>query len=207
MQFNLNLENIKYTKIVYKDREENVHFLKAAIRSMSENELYACAKFEDGLDIETPQEVSVSFICENGLYRTNTILKSIENAEPYVFLTLKTPQGLEFQQNREYFRVRMEENVIMTFSDTVISCKTFDLSANGVRLKLEKYMHFPENVMLDILFTPKNIKTKAKFVRIDDEEGILKASFNFVHLDENSRDIISQKCIRKQLENKRNSKL
>ena len=170
MQFNLSLENIKYTKIVYKDREENTRFIKAAIRSMNENELFACAKFEDGLDIQTPQEVSVSFICENGLYRTNTILKSFQNEEPYVFLFLQVPQGIEYQQNREYFRVKMNENV-----------------------------------ELNILFDKNNVTAKARYVRTDNDDNILKASFYFTKISDNDVDFIAKKCIQIQLSNRRNS--
>ena len=203
MQFNLSLENIKYTKIVYKDREENTRFIKAAIRSMNENELFACAKFEDGLDIQTPQEVSVSFICENGLYRTNTILKSFQNEEPYVFLFLQVPQGIEYQQNREYFRVKMNENVIVKFNNSVKTCKLYDISANGVRLVLDENITFSENVELNILFDKNNVTAKARYVRTDNDDNILKASFYFTKISDNDVDFIAKKCI--QLSNRRNS--
>ena len=205
MQFNLSLENIKYTKIVYKDREENTRFIKAAIRSMNENELFACAKFEDGLDIQTPQEVSVSFICENGLYRTNTILKSFQNEEPYVFLFLQVPQGIEYQQNREYFRVKMNENVIVKFNNSVKTCKLYDISANGVRLVLDENTTFYENVELNILFDKNNVTAKARYVRTDNDDNILKASFYFTKISDNDVDFIAKKCIQIQLSNRRNS--
>ncbi len=205
MQFNLSLENIKYTKIVYKDREENTRFIKAAIRSMNENELFACAKFEDGLDIQTPQEVSVSFICENGLYRTNTILKSFQNEEPYVFLFLQVPQGIEYQQNREYFRVKMNENVIVKFNNSVKTCKLYDISANGVRLVLDENITFSENVELNILFDKNNVTAKARYVRTDNDDNILKASFYFTKISDNDVDFIAKKCIQIQLSNRRNS--
>lgn len=205
MQFNLSLENIKYTKIVYKDREENTRFIKAAIRSMNENELFACAKFEDGLDIQTPQEVSVSFICENGLYRTNTILKSFQNEEPYVFLFLQVPQGIEYQQNREYFRVKMNENVIVKFNNSVKTCKLYDISANGVRLVLDENITFSENVELNILFDKNNVTAKARYVRTDNDDNILKASFYFTKISDNDVDFIAKKCIQIQLSNRRSS--
>ena len=133
MKFNLNLDNINYIKIVYKDKNDNACCTKAAIKNMSEREIYACAKFEDGLYIEFPQEISLSFVCDNGLYRTNTTLKYVENKNPFVFFYIKTPFGIEYQQNREYFRVRMDEDVIMTFNQTSVACKVHDISANGIR--------------------------------------------------------------------------
>ena len=61
----------------------------------------------------------------------------------------------------------------------------------------------PEEVTVDILFQPKSIKTRAQFVRYDEDDGILKASFHFKHLPESDMDVISKKCIQKQLEYKR----
>ena len=203
MKFNLNLDNINYIKIVYKDRDENTCCTKAAIKNMSEREIFACAKFEEGLNIQTPQEISLSFVCENGLYRTNTTLKYLGKDAPYIFFGIKTPLGLEYQQNREYFRVRMEEDVILTIDKTSVPCKVHDISANGIRVVLPKKLELPEEVMLDILFSPKNVKTKAKFIRTDNEDNTLKASFEFVGMSEADMDLISQKCIKKQLEYRR----
>ncbi len=205
MKFNLNLDNINYIKIVYKDRQDATCCTKAAIKHMGEREIFACAKFEDGLNIQTPQDVLLSFVCDNGLYRTTTTLKYIENDEPYTFFTLKTPEGLEYQQNREYFRVKLDEDAILSFNNSIIACKVHDISANGIRLILPEKIDNLNEVSINILFKPRDVKTKAQFVRFDDEDGILKASFKFVDISENDVDIISQKCIQKQLEYKRNS--
>lgn len=205
MQFNLNLENINYIKIVYKDKEDNTRYIKASIKRMNEREIFASAKFEDELNIHAPQDVSASFVCENGLYRTTTQLKYVEYTEPYIFLILQTPQGLEYQQNREYFRVRIEENIILRFAETVIPCKTYDISANGVRVVIDKDLQIPDIVDLDILFNSKNIKTKAQYIRTDNEDKIWKASFTFINLAESDVDFIAKKCIQLQLSNRRNS--
>ena len=115
MKFNLDLDNINYLKIIYKNADDTTVCTKAAIKRIGEREIFACAKFEDDLKINTPQDVSLSFVCVNGLYRTNTTLKFIENDPPYIYFTLRTPEGLEYQQNREYFRIKMEENAILSF--------------------------------------------------------------------------------------------
>lgn len=205
MKFNLNLDNINYIKIVYKDKSGTVCCTKAAIKNMNEREIFACAKFEDNLFLDTPQEVSLSFVCENGLYRTSTTLKSIENDAPYIFFVMKTPVGIEYQQNREYFRVKMDEDAIISFDKETIPCKIHDISANGVRLILLRKVEIPEEADLDLLFAPKGIKTKAKFIRFDNEDNVPKVSFEFLGMTDSDRDFISQKCIQKQLEYKRSS--
>ena len=205
MKFNLDLDNINYIKITFKTKDNTPSCTKAAIKRIGEKEVLACARFDEEMDMETPQEVLISFICVNGLYRTKTLLKYIENDAPYVYFTLKTPEGLEYQQNREYFRIKMEENAVLSFDNTVVSCKTYDISASGVKLVIPHKIDDLDEVVIDLLFDPKNVRTKAKFVRYDEDDNILKAAFKFINLPESSIDIISQKCIQKQLEYKRNS--
>ena len=205
MRFNLNLDDINYIKLLYKNSAGTGCCTKCAIRHMGEREIIACAKFDDGLKVDTPQEVTLSFVCDNGLYRTNTELKYVNFEEPYILFVLKTPQGFEYQQNREYFRVKIDEDALLSFEGKVIPCKTHDISANGVRLILPQKIEIPQNVVIDLLLRPKGIKAKAGFVRYDEEDEILKASFNFIGLPESTVDVISQLCIQKQLEYKRNA--
>lgn len=205
MKFNLDLENINYIKIVYNDSDGTGHCAKAAIKRLGEKEIFACMKYERELKLALPQEIAISFACDNALYNAKTVLKMVENDDPYIYLTIKTPEEIEYQQNREYFRVRMQESAILTFDKTVAACKIYDISANGIRLILDNDIQIPQEVMIDILFSPKDVKTKAKFIRKDNEDGILKASFMFVNISETNRDIISQICIQKQLKDKRRS--
>ena len=70
---------------------------------------------------------------------------------------------------------------------------------------LPEKFDIPQNVIIDLLIRPNGVKAKAKFVRYDNEDDILKASFSFTGLPENAVDTISQLCIQKQLEYRRNS--
>lgn len=205
MKFNLKSESINYIKILYNDNEDFTHCTKASVKRIDEHEIFACSRFDEGLYLKTPQDVSVSFVCENGLYRAKTVLKYVQNEEPYTFFSLKTPEEIEYQQNREYFRVKMEEDVLLSFDHNVIPCKIYDISANGIKLKLDKEIELPEDVHINILFQPHNIEAQAKFVRIDKYEESFLVSLSFIDLSEHDRDKISQKCFQIQLEHKRNS--
>lgn len=205
MSNSLNLENINYIKIMYKDSEELGHCAKAAIKSMNEREIFVCLKCEQELKVPVPQEVDISFACDNALYTARTTLKLVEEEDPYLFFTLLTPKNLEYKQNREYFRVQMTEDVILSFDDNIIPSKIYDISANGIKLVLDKNFNIPDDVSINILFSPQNVKVKAKYIRTDDEDNILKASFYFSDISEQDRDIISQRCIQKQLSDRRKS--
>lgn len=203
MKFNLSPEKIKYIKLTYDDNSGISHCAKAAFKSFMGGEIYACAKVDMPLYIKTPQDIQLSIICDEGLYRASTILTGVENEEPYAYFTIITPQDYDYQQKREFFRVRMDGNVIMRFGSKITTGKIYDISANGIRLQLDENTDIPQDVTLDILFEPKSIKTAARYIRTDCDEGIQKAAFCFVNLSDTGRDIISQKCIQKQLEEKR----
>lgn len=208
MKFNLNLEDIKYIKILYKDLAGNPCTARAAMKSVNEREIIACAKFEDGLRIETPQEVTLSIVCNDGLYRTKTKLKSIDNAEPYIFFALETPQGLEYQQNREYFRVPAKYSCIYTITteDKIkeFTTHTLDISANGVSIFMPVHEISNEEAEIEIAFGDIKISARIKYIRSEKFEEGYKLSFTYSAISNLDRDFISQICIKKQLEQRRN---
>ena len=209
MKFNLNLDDIKYIKILYKDINANPCTTKAAIKSVNQREIIACARFEDGLELETPQEIILSIVCKDGLYRTKTKLKSIDNAEPYIFFALETPQNVEYQQNREYFRVLAEYNCIYTITSEnqikKFTTHTYDISANGVSIVMPVHEISTDDADIEIDFNNIKIAAKIKYVRSEKLEDGYKLSFTYSGISNLDRDFISQVCIKKQLEQKRKS--
>lgn len=207
MKLNINIENVNYIKITYKDKDDFTHCIKASLKRLDEREIVAGAKFDEKLFLITPQEVKLSIACDNGLYKANTILKHIENDEPYCFFTIKTPDDVEYQQKREYFRIKINENALISYKTDnevkKISCETFDLSGNGVRLIIDEKYSLPENVNLTLYLPNKTVETEAKYIRTDEEDKILKASFSFINLHDVDLDCISQICLKKQLESRR----
>lgn len=207
MKFNIEPSNINYIKIICKDRNGSTCCLKAPVKNMNEKEIYAVLKTEQPINIKTPQDILLNIVCDDGLYRASTVLKYIRFEEDLINLTIQTPEETTFQQKREYFRVKLEERVILSYpfegKMQRFPLKICNISASGICLELNEEIYIPDEVELDILFPQKSIKTKAKFVRIDKEEGILHASFNFLEISEHDVDIISQRCIQIQLEHKR----
>ena len=209
MKFNFNLDDIRYIKISYKDIHGKMHTTKAGIKNINEREIMACSKFENDLQIETPQEIILNIICKEGLYSTKTILKSIENDEPYAFFFLNTPQGFEYQQNREYFRVPINMNCVYSLRQNYelvrINAKTVNISANGICICIPNLLITEEEAYISFPTLTKNIETRVKYIRSEKtNEGYL-ISFAYVNLSEADRDAISQICIQKQLEQKRSS--
>lgn len=210
MKFNLDVNNINYIKFVYKDADGFAHYVKASIKRLNNREIFVCSKYEDNLLIDTPQDIELSFACDNGLYKSNTELKFVEKDSPFVFFTIKTPENIEYHQNREYFRVKINEDVLILYKTenekpVNIKGEIYDLSANGVRITVDKNenISLPDIVQIVLYLSGKNIETQAKFIRAEDDEKCKRIAFNFIDLKESSADYISQRCFKKQLENKR----
>lgn len=209
MRFNLDLDEIRYIKLLYKDSEDRPCVTKAAIKHIDSHEIFACSRFEEELNIVTPQEITLSIVCNDGLYRTKTVLKSAENDEPYAFFAMEIPQGLEYQQNREFFRVNANYDCTYIYdadeSVININTKTYDLSANGVSILVKNHPVTVSNGVINLAIDAKEIQTKVRYVRSEKVQDGYKISFTFTNIKEQDRDLISQACIRKQLEQRRNS--
>ena len=208
MKFNFKQNEINYIKISCKNIDGASYNLRAGLKLINDREILACSKFEQGIDILTPQEVLLNIVCNDGIYKTKTILKSVENDEPYVFFALDTPQNIDYQQNREYFRVQIEcpcvcklniENMTKEFST-----KTLDLSANGVSIFSSNLQNLDKINEIHILTKNRNIIARVRYVRNEKFENGYKLSYAFLKMDENEQDYISQICLQKQIENKRN---
>ena len=209
MKFNFDLDDIKYIKISFKNFSGETHSIKAAIKNVNEREITACSKFENDFNVNTPQEITLSIISKDGLYKTTTTLKSFEKDEPYIFFFLNTPNGFEYQQNREYFRIpiNIECDYIVKQNEnlTRIKANTVNLSANGICIKVPNLIVSEENAHIIFSALDKTIETDVKFVRSEKTDNGYFISFAFVDISEYNRDLVSQICIKKQLEQRRNS--
>lgn len=207
MRFNLKLEEIKYLKILYTDIYDEICDLKVAIKKIDEREIFACAKTNTELNIETPQEIMLSIVCTDGLYRTKAKLKSINNEDPYTFIYIETPQGIEYQQNREYFRVKANYNCFYIPDENSAGFEVIsnDISANGISLIMPNHIISENASKLLIEINKREIETLVKYIRSEKVENGYKISFTFSKISENDRDFISQVCIKNQLAQRRNT--
>ena len=209
MKFDLDIDKIKYLKILYADTNGSPVTIKAGLKKITEHEITACIKFEDYFNIKTPQDITLSVVGTNGLYRTKTVLKSYSSDPPYIFLYLEKPENMDFMQNREYFRVpvsykckyMVNNNGIPALFDAEIS----DISASGVSIILPVHVFSEKDSKIEIITDKRIIIAGIKYIRSERINDGYKLSFAFTKISEKDRDCISQICILKQIETKRNN--
>ena len=207
MRFNIDIEDIKYLKITYQDAANNSCTVRAAIKVFDEDGIMACTFAGIETLPQIPQEVVLSLICPDGLYKPKTTLKSAKYSEPYVVFTLAPPQGLEREQNREYFRVPAGYDCIYTLNvdnkQLTFRAKTADISANGISLIIPEHVISNEECHLIININGIKIETDAKYIRSEKIDKGYRLSFTYTNISNQHRDFISRTCIHKQLEQKR----
>jgi len=203
MQLSFNLEDISYLKMEYFEGEIE-RTLKLAIKEKKENEFIAVCETNGLSYIETPQKVAIDFIAHDGLYKTHTMLKEIRNEGEYTYFVIDNPASLDYQQNREYYRVIVEYDCIYSV-DTEngtesFNAVTYDLSAGGVSIIMDENIISQEEMSIVICMTERNIKSHLKFIRCERfEESQYKLSFEFTDLAEKDYEILQNLCVTKQL--------
>ena len=206
MKFGDNLEDIKYIKIEYLDNNETSKTIKAFVKNINEQNIYAKLKIDDEkLQIKIPQDIILNIVAIDGLYTAPSKLKFIEYKEDFAYLTIESPENLEYHQKREYFRIGIEYDCIYIVNKMQIPSKTFDISANGVSIIVPNHVISDENAKLIININDHQIQTEIKYIRSEKIQSGYKLSFMYTKISENDRDKISQACIKYQLEMKKRS--
>lgn len=209
MKFDFKLEDVKYIKISYINANNEEKVIKAALKSFDDTKMLSCTKFIENLDILPEQNVVLGIVCSNGIYKAKTTIQNIENEEPYTFLIFDIPEKIEYQQQREFFRVAVEYNCTLQINDenTIIElpARTFNVSANGVCLILDNHKITNTYGNLIININNKLLNIKVCYIRSEKFGEKYKVSFAFVNIPEQDRDFLAQTCLKVQLEQKRNS--
>ena len=173
MDFNLKLNEIDYIKFSCKNTDGDEIPFRAIVKSYNNRELFACTKNYHKQNFVLPQEVTLSFIYNDGLYSTKTNLKSTELDEPYTFFVFETPKNISYEQNREYFRVLAEYDCIYRIfeTDKEYRAKTIDLSANGISLLLPTHEISEKDSEIQLIIGPKKINLRVQFIRSEKLEN------------------------------------
>lgn len=207
MKLDLEKANINYVQVLYKSDDTTIRTFKAGLRSVDDSTITISGKSDDSLMINSSQDVTLDFICQDGLYRCSVKLKYLKTETPYTYLVLEKPKDFIYQQNREYFRIDVNypSAVIVREKDGIkrYNVETLNISANGVSLLFPQkiFTEYPVEFVLNI--NNKKLEIIARLIRCDKFKNQYKISFAFQKISEADRDFISQICIQKQLEERR----
>lgn len=202
MKLNFNLEDINYLKVSYK-KDNTVETVKMGLKEKTENKIIAIARNFDITGIYTPQSVSIGFVCNDGLYTTTTELSEIYHDKEFTYIEMLNPKTLDYQQNREYYRVLAEYDCIYTvcgdYENESYSAVTYDISAGGVSIILPENAISKEECSLVIMFPDGDLKSHLKFMRCEAMDDNYKLSFEFTDLSDRDLKRLQDLCVSKQV--------
>lgn len=202
MQLNFNMDSIKYLKLEYMDGGV-LTSNKFAFQEKTENEIVAVINEIDAGQIGTPQEVSLDIICSDGIYKTRAKLQKIKTENEYTYFIIENPDTLDYQQNRNYYRVLAEYDCIYTvYTDDGVqsyNAVTYDISTGGVSIIMEENIVSKEESSLAIMMPDGEIRSNLEFARCEVFEDNYKLSFKFTDLSERDAEKLSKICIKEQL--------
>ncbi len=208
MKYNFKLEEIKYAKILYEDSSGKTFTIKSVVKQLDNTGVSMYIKYDEKvLQNLDKQVVGLKFVCSDGLYSSKAKISKIESIPPYIVIKLENLDNIIHNQNREFFRVpvnidctciRQNDNEIEKISGEIL-----DLSANGVKVVFNKVFRINGTESLSFFIENKELLLKLRYIRSSVVENKFIISFNFYKIDESTKNLISQFCIRKQLEEKR----
>ena len=173
------------------------------LKEKTENKFIAVIKDAKYAKITTPQNVSIGFVCNDGLYTTKADLIDVYTENEYTCFEILNPKSLDYQQNREYYRVLAEYDCIYTvygdYENESYSAVTYDISAGGVSIVLPENAISIDECSLVIMFPDGDLKSHLKFMRCEAFDNNYKLSFEFTDLSERDYDRLKKMCVNKQI--------
>ena len=202
MKLSFNIDDIKYLELTYTIEGKEVTS-RLALKEKRENDFIAIINESDEKLISTPQKAYLNFVTNDGLYKTNATLKEVIFDNNETTFIIENPLTLDYQQNREYFRILAEYDCIYTIetNDGIESfnATTYDISAGGVSILMNQNLLSIDDASILIFLKDGDLKSHLKFVRSEAFEGAFKLVFEYTDLSEQDFERLTNLCVKKQL--------
>lgn len=197
----LNIDKkVEYIKII---ADGGKSCYTSAKYQVGEDTLVISVDVDDKIYMRTPQKVLLCCITNDAIYKAETELLVLQYSNYRAEFITKIPEKFEKQQERKFFRVKIDKQVTIHYQDEGVQkttvCRTDDLSAGGVRVILKEKLNIADNVKLDIVFDNKTLFLEAKTIKLFYGGNSPQVSFEFINLSEKDLDYISSVCFKKQL--------
>ena len=164
-----------------------------------------CLIFSNPLSKHGKFSCPLGHVVELHVYTSNGVFKLICRFMNYSdgICTGSLPSDVEKVQRREFIRVNMKINTVITLNTPVFkkNIKTYsrDISARGIKLLLdEDISKYTCKIELSVLFPETIVKTLARIVKISpvviDSRTYYETSLMFITISEKDIDFIVKKC-------------
>ena len=217
VSYNLaDLSNLKYVKVAYTGLDNKSHEVVTDVQQLGEELISVYFRYKAKFDIKYPQQVTVKFITDGGMFVAESLLQEIKKSDSYVYFTIMPPAKMIKRQERKYYRIQLKRACVLVATDKSGNSSCFmsrlvDISAGGVLIhKLESmynsdivsinpqdYKRFNIVLFLDIETV---LKLTARFVRQEKNDVSYRYAFEFTEIQQKDVDTISKYVTKEQVE-------
>lgn len=157
--------------------------------------------FEVKLDIQGKYEVDESVelftMTSKGQLYFETIIKDIKDD----VLSLWFPINYRYLQRREYSRIHMDKEIVLTKEGSNIDAKIVDISAGGLKVTTNEQLELMAQYSLSLNIDNETTNCTFEPIRIEANANSFVSSGRFNDITSHDRIALVQYCFRKQIEN------
>ena len=157
--------------------------------------------FEVKLDIQGKYEVDESVelftMTSKGQLYFETIIKDIQGD----ILSLWFPINYRYLQRREYSRIHMDKEIVLTKAGSNIDAKIVDISAGGLKVTTSEQLELMAQYSLSLNIDNEITSCTFEPIRIEANANNFISSGRFNDITSHDRIALVQYCFRKQIEN------
>lgn len=157
--------------------------------------------FEVKLDIQGKYEVDESVelftMTSKGQLYFETIIKDIQGD----ILSLWFPINYRYLQRREYSRIHMDKEIVLTKEGSNIDAKIVDISAGGLKVTTNEQLELMAQYSLSLNIDNEIANCTFEPIRIEANANSFVSSGRFNDITSHDRIALVQYCFRKQIEN------
>lgn len=157
--------------------------------------------FEVKLDIQGKYEVDESVelftMTSKGQLYFETIIKDIQGD----ILSLWFPINYRYLQRREYSRIHMDKEIVLTKEGSNIDAKIVDISAGGLKVTTNEQLELMAQYSLSLNIDNEITNCTFEPIRIEANANSFVSSGRFNDITSHDRIALVQYCFRKQIEN------
>ena len=157
--------------------------------------------FEVKLDIQGKYEVDESVelftMTSKGQLYFETIIKDIKDD----ILSLWFPINYRYLQRREYSRIHMDKEIVLTKEGSNIDAKIVDISAGGLKVTTNEQLELMARYSLSLNIDNETTNCTFEPIRIEANANSFVSSGRFNDITSHDRIALVQYCFRKQIEN------
>ena len=128
------MPDLKYVKLSYTDQDNSICELVTKVRLLGDDIVSLYLKSNKVYNVNCPQKITIKFVAEDCAYVAITTLQKVSRVDDIVYFTALPPQTIYKQQNRKYYRIKLQRKCVLIATDkqgcdTIFMSELVDVSA------------------------------------------------------------------------------